>query len=250
MATVNAEDLMAAAGIRGINTLKKWSDLGLIPEARIEPNPDAQGTIRVWDEGVLARCEQIASLKKQNKSLAEILKFLGPYEQREATVTSENTKPYIFAEACKTLDRDKLHVDLVERIDDLLRIFQSVAGRDRSGVSPLSEKYVEDALRLIQDGFRPVLVISSEGVAVTADVAISSHLSQRIEVESGFCVVPLTLALNKGLPLEIEVESESEFSAGDTIIEQKGDTWFTRPILTVGNWGFELGRRIKKKKPK
>ena len=119
----------------------------------------------------------------------------------------------------------------------------------------LGPDVVDRCLEMMQQGFRPVIVISDDRFILTSDIAAAHQMMNLTCIEQSFLVIPLAQSLCQLLDEAAEALTASQMFLPATVSETAGKKRFKRVFELDGQWGFTVEARgtapsSKAKKPK
>lgn len=238
MRDVTVSEVLAKTGISEPSTLYRWRQSGLIPHPEIRDHASGRGKAGYWPEWVMHHCVRIQQLRREGKTLAEIRDFLG---NDWDAISSQYLKTYRFSEVSRDMDQRAAMENLRECISDLLFEFQSL---DEISIEWLTEhilvETITSATTMMQQGINPVLIVTQDSVALTADFAVSITLSKRRTVSESLLVVPIWRELSAYLGAYDVFPDQPTVSAVERVkMELDGDDVET-PVTVMSTWEFEI----------
>ncbi len=76
MQKITTTELLNKLGLKSARTVRKWRDLGLIPDPELDNVADGRGRAAYWEPWVVDRCVKIRQLVTRGKNLTEIGELL------------------------------------------------------------------------------------------------------------------------------------------------------------------------------
>ncbi|MCC7425257.1 MAG: hypothetical protein IT428_33720 [Planctomycetaceae bacterium] len=163
MKKITTPELMSRLGFGSPQMLVHWHHFGLIPEAQVAKHPSGRGKTGYWPEWVVDRCRRVRRLQEGGMSLADIAKKLGTDWAEEERAWEERVE----AESAARLTPDPYQVEglkaqLRRELRSLIKgsgwLFDSLIGL----FSRIPEQ-VDEAIQLMSQGYRPVLIVRRKG---------------------------------------------------------------------------------------
>ena len=186
---VTSRDIMKSLEIKNVKTLTRWHQSGVIPEPTVETHPDGVGRIACWPDWVLDHCRVIKQLTGNGQTLQQVAETFGSNWEEIA----RRYRQYKFSEVTKKMDLDNKFLALRESIEqELARELGDIRERlQATSIPPITRDLLSRAMELVQDGFNPVLVVTSQRLVVTPDFLVGLHLSDHFDNPKSLLVVPL-----------------------------------------------------------
>jgi DNA-binding transcriptional MerR regulator len=193
---VTSSQILKAAGLSA-KTLTRWHQKGIIPRPAISTSPSGRGKMAYWPDWVLNHCQKIVELQRQGHNLHSAALLLEA--DRVGNLLKANAALQ-FGEKEITF-QDGVKVNLLDLfLAVILAQLESMATADLIHVLVprlRSLKALDTAVRMLADGYSPVLLISGPDVVIVYDVLVSHWLSERPNQAQPLIVLPLLPLLRK-----------------------------------------------------
>ena len=239
---VTSKELMEAAGVTGINTLRKWVVRGLLAEPTIRKHPSGRGTISYWPAWVEMRAIQIRELREAGKSKAidEILLKEG-WDSVKRKYQRRTKRRYNFARACGEME----HANAVQKAaDSICAQLQAISKVNRDKFArpswTLDLALVNDAIELLKQGMNPVVIVEGDSVFVTSDVAVGFHLSKRRSPSEAFVVIPIADVVLEQMPSVAPLAKEISIEPSPVAIRRSGKLTSKLKLGMRKNWQVKI----------
>ena len=239
---VTSKELMEAAGVTGINTLRKWVVRGLLPEPTIRKHPSGRGTISYWPAWVTMRVIQIRELREAGKSKAidEIL-LNEDWDTVKRKYQRHTKRRYNFARACAEVDHSNAVLEVADGICEQLQAISNINRDKFAGPSwTLDLTLVNDAIELLKQGMNPVVIVEGDSVFVTSDVAVGIHLSKRRSPAEAFVVIPIADVVLEKMPSVAPLAKESSIEPSPVAVRRSGKLTSKLKLKIGKNWQVRI----------
>jgi DNA-binding transcriptional MerR regulator len=237
---VTSRDIMRATGIANVATLVRWhGHERLIPPPEIRTHPNGRGKMAYWPEWVLHRCIRIKQLRKEGKSLAEIREFLG---SDWTTAAQNHGRRYKFAEASLRIEKDAALSNVRDVVTDfLMQWINTLRGKmQRTTLPSIHASSIDAAIEMLQQGINPVFVLTSESAYLTADFAVSIHLSKCRSVDQSFMVVPIWKELSAYLDKITSFPKSPSIYPIARVARSMDSAVDEAAVTVLSSWEFEI----------
>lgn len=240
MNDVTSRDILRATGITNVATLVRWhGQESLIPPPEIRTHPDGRGKMAYWPEWVLHRCVRIKQLRKEGMSLAEIRQFLG-YDWE--TAARNYGRKYRFAEASQRIDQNAALANLREVIEH--HVLQWMKSQRtailKTTVQTIAADTIEKAITMLEQGINPVFVLTSDTAVLTADFAVSLHLSRCRSIEESFMVIPVWKELSAYLNKVAIVPEKPAVYPASRVVRRSNSSCEEAEVVVMDSLEFEV----------
>ncbi|WP_417745842.1 hypothetical protein [Rosistilla oblonga] len=242
---ITSKELMESAGNVSRNTLTQWYKCKLIPPPEVRAHPSGRGKTNYWPWWVAHRCKRIKKLSDEGRSRAEILALIGSnweFEEEQAKLEKKRERRS-FAKICQDTERINAITEIRERINDEILDWSRRLGREARDVTTqtFEPNMINRCLEMINEGFRPVLVLHDEGVALTSDVAVAHQITNLTSPNESILVIPLSRTIARLLDEAAVAFSRAQICLPGTVRDIGGEKIVERDFKLVGEWGFEVG---------
>lgn len=248
MADVTSREIMDATGIANVATLVRWHGKEkLIPPPEIRTHPSGRGKMAYWPEWVLHRCLRIKQLRKEGRSLEEIRQLLGDdWEKSE----QQHRRRYVFAEVSHQMDVQAAHSNLQQAVEHFLAVWikERRAAITRSSTQTISSQVVQRAIDLMEQGIKPVLIVTSDSVLVTADFAVSIRLASLDSLDDTFMVMPIWRELSAYAAKIVNLPESPAKCAVPRIKETDKASTKESEVYVMTTWDFEIQQPKRKRR--
>jgi len=202
---ISTPELLHRIGCKASKTLKRWADLGLIPQPKMRPHPSGRGRLGYFEPWVLERCLDVRRRLGDGQRLEEIAKTLPPVShskrqiaprpRRDARLAAENYRKWQFARAAEAF---------ADAVTVKVMLFLRGAGIQRPGIGGKlydemrKPDFVRRVLANAKEPHSPIIVIFRDRIEVRNDSSIATAWKAE-EDQGAFCVVPLQRKLYSAL---------------------------------------------------
>lgn len=242
---VTSKDLMEAAQITGINTLRNWCNHGLLPEPEIRTHPNGRGKISYWPAWVQLRCERIRDLRATGKTRSQIAAILeqedqDDQDQRKLKATLK--RRYRFAEVMKCTEIDKARLELREALTKtLLSSISKTLKQISSTKWRFDQELLDEGVALMKEGLNPVLVLQGDSAYVCSDIAISQIVSRLTSSEDLISVTPIAELIAEIVPEAMAVMKDARVLPTPVISKGNGKQKVDFDVSYGKNGKIEIG---------
>lgn len=171
MDEVTTRDILRKVALKSVRGFRQWMEIGLIPRPTVRRHPKGQGRIATWPASVIDRCIEIRRLTRENLSLVEIFKRLGPWSPpqkrkrgKQPSLRESEVEAHLFR--------------LRELANKALRRFGR-ACVNFPDQAVLSRTHFDRALKLIKRGRQPLLLVTSTEIDVLSDRSFPKWLASK-----------------------------------------------------------------------
>lgn len=190
---VTSKQLQDAAGVRGVNTLRQWTKVGLLPEPTLRKHPSGQGMISYFPEWTLRRCEQIQELRALGKTRSQIVDMILTEKSRcDSQLELQARRDHKFMKAMASSEwraaAAELSTQVIEQV--LANLHSNINDLERPDTF-IAISAIRCCIGLMQKGINPVLVLDGDEVYVTGDIAVPHLLRRRYETNDMITIVPM-----------------------------------------------------------
>jgi DNA-binding transcriptional MerR regulator len=224
---VTSKDLMEAAQVTGVNTLRNWCNNGLLPEPEIRTHPNGRGKIAYWPAWVRIRCERIRDLRAAGKTRSQIAAILeqdGGDEKDQRKLKTTVKRRYRFAEVMKRSEFDKNRLEFRESLtSSLIPTISTTLEQVSSPRGHFSQELLDEGIALMKEGLNPVLVLQGTAAYVCSDIAISQILSRLTSPDELITVIPIAESIAEIVPEVMSVMKDARVLPKPVVSKGSGD---------------------------
>jgi len=228
MERVTSREILDKLGLESARTLRRWRELNLIPPPETGPHPSGRGRIASWPRWVLDRCLEIRRLTREGHTLKEIGEMLGSDWEK-----AKRKRRYRFRDAMLAREKEMRQFRLEEIVRRRLRkLIRHYDEKYYAGLVTLD--ILDHAVKLVNDGYNPVFVVTEKRVTVVPDFIVSQHLAADTDSEPLF-VIPIG-----NLVLTDDADHDATVRPASKIVRKAGTRSSQESYRYIGDWEFKM----------
>jgi hypothetical protein len=244
---ITSQEILDRTGLKSTKTLTRWHQQGIIPKPTIETHPSGRGKIAAWPDWVADRCVRIVELRREGHTLksaakqAEMEALSRLIEERSSTGYHDAQPDFLIA---LPDGREASPTEVVTAI--ALKEIQRFT-TDRTSIDTyreqLSESEADFALKLLEEGFNPVITLDGVALRAIPDFMVAHELAHIQPAQSCRLVLSLFPVLVDAFHLlGIELKHRPNTWAVPVVRTKQGDDMVSYNVHLGGPLGFELIR--------
>jgi hypothetical protein len=243
MTRLTTFEVLKRCKIKSSKTLTRWYQRGLIPPPSIETHPSGRGKIAYWPTWVVRRIREVKDRLARGASLDQIAETLGSdwaTEKKRWIHQRPKLQEALERESRIWATRD-FAGDGSKRICDYLRLI----GIQRPGISDELERrlsaptLVDEALKLMQRGYSPVVAIVGDETRVIPDFLLATVVSHPESQGQPMLVIPIRdMFADEFAGVDPTLTDPPKYMPAMRVLERADKKSRVRKYTPQGRWGF------------
>jgi hypothetical protein len=242
---LTTHEVLKRCEITSSKTLTRWHQQRLIPPPSIETHPIGRGKIAYWPKWIVYRIREVKSRLAGGATLAQIAQDLGSDWEAEEKRWFRK-KPALYA-AWARADRIRAADGFAELGADLVYELLRAIGVQRPGISDELEQrlsasdLVDEILKLLRQGYSPVVVMLGEESKVIPDFLLASVLSHPQSPGQPMLVLPIGALFTEAFArVEPRLPKQPTYLPAMRVLERIDTKVRARKYRHKGKWKFAL----------
>jgi hypothetical protein len=243
---LTTHEVLEKSKILSSKTLTRWYRRQLIPPPSVETHPNGRGKIAYWPVWILYRIRIVKGRLAQGESLDQIAQELGHdwVAEEKRWVRKRPDRKAIWARAAQY----RATRDFAVRGTDLIYEFLRQIGVKRPGIGDQlewrlsSSDLVKEALKLMQQGYSPVVAIVGDESRVIPDFLLASIASHPNSQGQPMVIIPIRdLIAEEFSRVDPKLPKHPTYLPAMRVLERHDNKVRQRQYRQKGEWGFTLG---------
>lgn len=243
---LTTKQVLEATGISSVRTLQRWRERNLVPPPTLQRHPTGHGMTWMWPLWITHHIGAIKKRVAAGESLDEVARTLS--DDWEVEAKKWYRKRYDFKAAWDRMERDDAIDRFADWVSDRVYAYLRDVGVERPGriddkISRAVSKpqFINDTLELLRQGCSPMLVVTTEGVSVTADFMLGSAIGSSEVGSQPVLVVPIRAAFVEAFITSArDLPKTPKFVPAMHVAERDETKTRVRKYRHQKKWGFTL----------